>query len=529
MDSALDGASAWHGATAAPVMLRAFLDASAALAAILVVRYAVAYFGYFGVAAAAAEESAEPEASSKPPTEPSEVEASGGGFLAPSLAQATERLRAHDVDPKRGFLPRRDPLRDLSKRYPQYQEWEWIGTSLPDLLSAGQVRATVEHMQLVDWSALRQDDNALRRAFLLLSAMCNAYMWCDPSKPADIIPKSLAVPLCAVAGAVGSAPALTHASIVLYNWRRLDPKGPVSTNNITTLVDMLGGRDEKWFFLLTVEVEARGAAAILPCLLLQMAALGMHDRIKTRENTADEEQAFKAWCRYATEQLAHVRVGVDNMRKSFKKMTRQCDPYIFYHRVRPFLSGSKGNPSLPEGVVYTDSIAFGNARQQFAGGSAAQSSILQVIDATLGIEHSQAFLEEMQQYMPRKHREYIHFVQAKAKAGGCVAQTLDAVAVRVKTKNEAVKDALREATAMYDACIEAITQFRNVHMEMVKVYIISEQRKVAVQEARARGERTLGDAAGGKGTGGTGIMSFLQPVRNETRDMKRLGSSSVDE
>ena len=186
-------------------------------------------------------------------------------------------------------------------------------------------------------------------------------------------------------------------------------------------------------------------------------------------------------------------------------------------------------PSLPEGVVYTDSIAFGNARQQFAGGSAAQSSILQVIDATLGIKHSQAFLEEMQQYMPRKHREYIHFVQAKAKAGGCVAQTLDAVAVRVKTKNEAVKDALREATAMYDACIEAITQFRNVHMEMVKVYIISEQRKVAVQEARARGERTLGDAAGGKGTGGTGIMSFLQPVRNETRDMKRLGSSSVDE
>lgn len=219
-----------------------------------------------------------------------------------------------------------------------------------------------------------------------------------------------------------------------------------------------------------------------------------------------------------------MRDSVSNMSASFKKMTRQCDPYIFYHRVRPFLSGSQGNPSLPDGVVYTDSAAYGNERQQFAGGSAAQSSILQVVDATLGIEHSQAFLKEMQQYMPREHREYIHFVQAKAKAGGSVADLLDIMATTViEGKSEEAKGLLCEATAMYDECIDAVTQFRNVHMEMVKVYIISEQRKVAAREGRAKGERTLGDAAGGKGTGGTGIMSFLQPVRNETRSMKKFG------
>jgi hypothetical protein len=29
-----------------------------------------------------------------------------------------------------------------------------------------------------------------------------------------------------------------------------------------------------------------------------------------------------------------------------------CDPYIFYLRVRPFVAGWKGAPSLPNGLVY---------------------------------------------------------------------------------------------------------------------------------------------------------------------------------
>ena len=63
---------------------------------------------------------------------------------------------------------------------------------------------------------------------------------------------------------------------------------------------------------------------------------------------------------------------------------------------------------------------------------------------------------------------------------------------------------------------------------MVKVYIIAEQRKAAMAAAKARGEKTLGDAAGGKGTGGTGIMSFLKPVRNRTRAKIVMHSTAGD-
>jgi indoleamine 2,3-dioxygenase len=70
----------------------------------------------------------------------------------------------------------------------------------------------------------------------------------------------------------------------------------------------------------------------------------------------------------------------------------------------------------------------------------------------------------------------------------------------------------------YNETVHSLTTFRNLHMEMVKVYIVAEQRKAAMATAKAKGERSLGDAAGGKGTGGTGIMSFLKPMRNRTRE-----------
>ena len=183
MESALDGTSSWRGGAAGPVMTRTFLEAGAALAAILAARYAARR--YF----AAAEETAETaetaeiaaettEHSRDPSAHPVLNNSTNNSTNTPvwcndHAAAAAATLRAHDIDPRRGFLPRRDPLRDLSKRYPQCREWEWVGTSLPDLLSAGpaQTRAAVEHMRLVDWSALRRDHNVRLRLSQTLSSL----------------------------------------------------------------------------------------------------------------------------------------------------------------------------------------------------------------------------------------------------------------------------------------------------------------------------------------------------------------------
>ena len=526
--SALDSKSAWD--ESAPT-LEVFRDSILALLTIWLVYHLVRWY----------QSSPEP-AADPPPSHPQhQFPAQPDPLILDSctahVTTAVAAMQQHGVHPKRGFLPPRDPSTVLTNA--QCEEWEWIGTTLPDLLSAGQCRQVLRTMKLIDWQCVGNSRAQQRRAFLLLSAMANAYLWCEPDNIVDVIPSNIAVPLCGIAQALGIQPALVHASIVLANWRRLDPKGPVTTDNITTLVDILGGRDEKWFFLLTVEIEYVGAPALLPCLLVTSAANAMGDLIARLDPTVPEsthdtgsvyDLTLAAWMAYVCSLLSRMESAIENMTTSFSKMKQKCDPYIFYHRVRPFLSGTKGNPTIPHGVVYEG--VYNNERQQCSGGSAAQSTLLPIFDSALGIKHesssSSEFIKEMREYMPKEHRAFIVYLHDRMKradrqegkeigrgGGGGLAGVLR---VLERLPPGYLKRERKDFIQHYNSCIAALTRFRNTHMEMVKVYIIAEQRKAAIVAAKEKGEKTLGDAAGGKGTGGTGIMSFLKPVRNRTRE-----------
>ena len=197
-----------------------FRDGFIALVAIALVRYVYKHYWY------ATEEMAPPCTPSlplpvrgayplPPPSPPSILTTTDA-----QLHSALSTMKEYGVPPTRGFLPPRDPCTQLSN--PRCEEWEIFGTQLPDLLSAGQCRQVLSTMKAIDWHCIGTSRAQQRRAFLLLSAMANAYLWCEPDNIVDVIPSNIAVPLCGVAKALGIQPALVHASIVLANWRRLD-------------------------------------------------------------------------------------------------------------------------------------------------------------------------------------------------------------------------------------------------------------------------------------------------------------------
>lgn len=466
-------------------------------------------------------------------------------------------LRKYDIDPFRGFLPSQDPLQRLP--YKRYHLWEDLGDDLPKLLGArlGQVREPLRHLPVIPTDKLVTEDD-LRRAHLLLCLFAHAYVW-GGTEPMDHIPKGIAVPLWEVSQRLGMPPVLGHPSIVLYNWRRLDEKAAITMDNLSTLNNFFDGRDESWFYLITVEIEAKGARAIVPIMLAIDAIQRLKDEtVNNQDNNSnndrggdmDEQIAYhmdpyhftsdsdvpdeggetsdidsencdsndggnpealegdlsrERVAVYVAKQLNTIATAIEEMCVSLTSMREGCHPFIFYHRVRPFLSAWKHNPTLPLGVVYegvqTDPL-------QFYGGSAAQSTLLPTLDIALGITHdnikSGDFLREMRDYMPRRHREFLSYLKTVA----CIREFVTDCSL--SPLSPPVIISLRAA---YDSCIEALQNFRSGHISIASEYILAQQ-KLDTEK------KSLGKNAGGKGTGGTDFMRLLKPIRDNVTDSR---------
>ena len=194
--SALDGKPAWNSDYDL-LTFQVFRDALLAILTIFLVRYV--YNNFFSSTSSnsttiTSTSTTESETSLPPNlTIPDIIRTTCQNHITSALST----LKQHDVHPHRGFLPSSDPSIRLTD--PRCKEWESVGTTLPDLLSAGQCRSTIRQMQLVDdWAlAIGESREQQRRALLLLSAMANAYLWCDPDLILDVIPKNISI-FCSV-------------------------------------------------------------------------------------------------------------------------------------------------------------------------------------------------------------------------------------------------------------------------------------------------------------------------------------------
>lgn len=181
-------------------------------------------------------------------------------------------------------------------------------------------------------------------------------------------------------------------------------------------------------------------------------------------------------------QLEMITTVLAEMHTLLLRMPEKCDPYIFFHRIRPFLAGWEAPGLVYEGVSETP--------QQFAGGSAAQSSLLQALDAGLGIAHhddeTRPFLLEMRRYMPPPHRRFIESLEA--------GPSLRHFALVQRDRHPALYE-------RYNDCVQGLDKFRKAHLEIAVRYILHQ----------------TPDQGAVKGTGGTSFVPFLSKARRETR------------
>jgi len=72
----------------------------------------------------------------------------------------------------------------------------------------------------------------------------------------------------------------------------------------------------------------------------------------------------------------------------FARMPERCDPYIYFHRVRPYIHGWANNPALNGGLVYEGMDRYEGKPQAFRGQTGSQSSIVPAMDALFQVNHS---------------------------------------------------------------------------------------------------------------------------------------------
>jgi len=378
-----------------------------------------------------------------------------------------------------GFLPQKVPSKSYSVQSESCDRIQEIASNLPKLLLTGKVQSAINKLSPKDLSIddllINQASQDLKLAMSHLSFIAHAYIWGD-NKPNESIPSVLANPWVKVANNQGRPPILSYASYCLDNWFLIDPDEPISLENVGLINNFLGGVDEDWFVTIHVCIENAAADAMAACAEIAML-----------ETDSPENKSI--------ELLNRIVISMKKVNEIFARMPEKCDPYIYYHRVRPFIFGTKDNPDLKNGLIYKGE--FKNQPQFFRGETGAQSSIIPSLDGALQITHTKDhlrhYLNEMRDYMPPKHREFMEVLE----------------------KNSQVKKIIKgskKLTSLYNDCLEEIRAFRAMHLEYAGTYIF---KQAQIKNPFGRGGSTI------TGTGGTPFMAYLKKHRDETEDQKK--------
>jgi indoleamine 2,3-dioxygenase len=374
----------------------------------------------------------------------------------------TDRLLSLDrywVDPVTGFVPGTPPLDRLPA---DFAAWEHVVPLVPALIRSRRLRRVLSGLPPFDVDALATDGEQ-ERALLLLCHFANAWVW-GGDTPDLALPRVIAQPLCAVATLLDRQPIAHYASMTLRNWQLVNPLESVSVDNARTQVQFLGGVDEDWFFIASMGVELAGAPLL--------SVVAMADLV-SRDGTDGELQLL-------VERFVDGMVAVH---AALERVRVWCDPVTYYHRVRPFVSGWPAPGVTYEGVW--------NEPRRYLGGSAAQSSLLQLFDALFGVAHPDApagaYLRKVRDYMPRPQRQFVEDIEQSS---------------RVRSRAELGTGGLRDA---YNGAVAALQSFRAAHMQLAHDYIL----------------RPAGPVADPKGTGGTALTDFLRGA-HDTTSTRRL-------
>ncbi|KAG8922687.1 hypothetical protein FRC03_009932 [Tulasnella sp. 419] len=425
-----------------------------------------------------------------------------------------------DVDARSGFMPPTVPVVKLTGEQALWEATldsalgDGQGLTLGELEQSQQERDKsekwrrgVELLPVISITPIRNSEVALRRAHHVLTFILHLYIHSQPPLPADaqpeqtpfVIPPPVSIPLMELSKELSLPPILTYSDNVLYNWSLHNPQLPVSPSNLKIETTFSLTPSEKHFYLTSARIELRGVEA-LEIMRSSMDEAFIGDSLALRR--------IAVYLR----RLANV---IEELTALLMAVRDECDPKVFYNEIRPWFRGwhAGGREWLFEGVDEEDARKYA----RMSGPSAGQSSLVHALDVFLGVDHAKphgpgsghsshadpTFLMKMEQYMPRHHRAFLQHLRGSYQTSVRALITAAAAGGRPPTPE------MKTMEEAYDAAVMALKKFRDGHIRIATLYIVSQARR-GVKEEPQHEEPVV------RGTGGTSLVPFLKECRDNT-------------
>ncbi len=330
----------------------------------------------------------------------------------------------HRPSYERGFLPRKDPATTFTL-YPELDSLNTWGQQLPKLLLDSGFRSIAQGWAIPHWPDVQLTEEnlpELRLYYLRLAFIASGYINQVGQPSCKTLPANIAQPLVKACELLGRPSILSYDGYALYNWYRLDANKPIELGNIETIQNFVNLKDEHWFILVHVAIEALAGKMVQGLMHL------------------DSSNA---------EQINHLLHIVEQTLKEqltiLKRIPEHMSSQLYYDHFRPYIGFFQDVHYQGEGGGKTSQII------NYRGETGAQSSLLPLLTAFLKIPHEETqltvHLNDMCHYMPYDHQALIHRVENMP-----------------SIKNLA-------STVMFNRVMEVMAQFREQHFTWAKNYI----------------------------------------------------------
>ena len=263
--------------------------------------------------------------------------------------------KQYRLSPEFGFLPHQAPLTQFHTE--ALKPLDALADRFTDLVQQKIFFKEIQQLPILDFDSI-DDSFELELAYLYYAVFAHGFVW-ETGVSTGYLPANIVLPWLQICAKLDRVPILTYNSIVMYNWKLDNPNKKIGLDNISTIVRFNELIDEAWFFLLSVELEYIGS----PIVVLGIELVSTNYQIKK-----DKRAAF----------LTTLCQSILEITTCLSRMYEKCDPYKFYKYLRPFLTSF-------EAVEYRG--ATKDPIRSYHGGSAAQSSLIQLIDCILQIGH----------------------------------------------------------------------------------------------------------------------------------------------